>query len=476
MSIDARITKDGRRVPVVAFFGTKGGVGKTTISRRFAELITMADLAPNVLLVDGDVHHRGLTVEMTAETPASCKNVHDYIAAQNPQGAEAVDMTGLIRGRRDHSGNLAFIPASSKDSREVFDKSAKIGPVKMLEILHDVIAATVQKYDCRCVVIDCGPIIDPYTAASAMLADRAFIIGQNEQISFSSLKSYPGQIKDFYPDFTTDKMKIIVNKVRGWETLEQRKLTEDIFHAIPFNMDIVDISEGLATVNEMQLMIFEEHLIQIVEKVFRGDHPDLVPSRQILLPPQWHSLVENTGQLERAPAIKRLGLLRLLLPAGILAMVVGGILFYTASSERHRSERIIQTEELATVLKKEVADADTTAKSSAGSLRNALQITEKVMPGDAKSLDNALKAAREAGLKNLPAVQRLDAARENAGIGILLAGIALVAMGISSSLARKNYLTAIQGLRKGGAQWLMSEMKTNRSSRRTFDKLLKMAD
>lgn len=475
MSIDTRITKNGRRIPVVAFFGTKGGVGKTTISRRFAELVTMADSAPNVLLVDGDVYHRGMTVEMTSHTPASCKNVHDYIAAQNSGGVEAANMTGLIRGRNDNSGDLLFIPASSKDSREVFDKSAKIGSDKLLEVLHQVVASAVEKYDCRCVVVDCGPIIDPYTAASATLADRAFIIGQNEPISFSSLKTYPSQIKDFYPDFTTDKMKVIVNKVRGWEMLEQRKLTEDIFHAIPFTMDIVDVSEGLTAANEMQLMMFEDHIAQIVEKVFKGDHPELIPARQTLLPPQWNSLVQNAGQLERAPAIKRLGLLRLLLPIGILAIAIGGALFYTASTERHKSESAAQAQELAAGLKGAVADADRTANPSAAKLREALQAAERVDPGDAKSLDQAIKNAQEAGLKDIPPVRRLDATKENTGIGILLAGIVLGAIGFSSSRSRKNYLSAIQGLRKGGALWLMSEMKSNKRARQTFDKLLKMA-
>ncbi len=61
------------------------------------------------------------------------------------------------------------------------------------------------------------------------------------------------------------------------------------------------------------------------------------------------------------------------------------------------------------------------------------------------------------------------------GIGVLLAGIAVAALGFSSHRARNRYLQAIQGLRRGGAQWLMAEMESKRSARRTFDKLRRMA-
>ena len=35
------ISREGREIPVIAFFGAKGGVGKTTIARLFAELVNL---------------------------------------------------------------------------------------------------------------------------------------------------------------------------------------------------------------------------------------------------------------------------------------------------------------------------------------------------------------------------------------------------------------------------------------------------
>src|ERR1044071_7304805 len=131
MSLDTRVTNNGRGIPVVAFFGTKGGVGKTTISKRFAELMTLADSAPNVLLVDGDVHHRGMTVEMKTQTHVACKTVHDYIVSKNVDDVEAANVTAVIPGSRPGSGSLFFVPASSPDADHVFAESALIGPEKL---------------------------------------------------------------------------------------------------------------------------------------------------------------------------------------------------------------------------------------------------------------------------------------------------------------------------------------------------------
>jgi cellulose biosynthesis protein BcsQ len=477
MTTDIRITNNGRQIPVVAFFGTKGGVGKTTISKRFAELMTLADSAPNVLLVDGDVHHRGMTVQVKTQTHVACNTVHDYVVSKNVDNVEAANITAVVAGGRPDSGSLFFVPASSPDSDHVFGESALIGAEKLLEILQQVIAKATQRYDCKCVVIDCGPIIDPYTAAAAMLADRAFIIGQNEPISFSSLKTYPSRIRDFYPEFRTDKMKIIINKVRGWEQLEQRKLQgqEEILASIPFTMDIVDVSEGLSATNDMQLMLFEDHIAKIIEKVFNSDYPELVPPGQSLLPREWGSLVQNPENIERAPAIKRLGMLRLLLPIGLLTLVGGAVLLYGASTQRHRSERAAQAQSLAATLKNAIAEAEKSS-GSAGALREALQLAQAVDPGDEQSLNRAVKGAQKAGVTSVPSLIRQDTSRENMGIGILLVGVVVGGVGFSCSRSRKNYLSAIKNLRKGGAQWLMSEMKAKKSSRKTFDKLLKMSE
>ena len=473
MAMDTKIMNRGKRIPVVAFFGTKGGVGKTTISRRFAEMVTLAPSAPNVLLVDGDVYHRGMTIEVTKTLPISCKTVHDYIASRNTSDVEGMDLTAVVRGRRPDSGHLFFIPASLPEAKQVYDEGAKTAPEQMLKILHEMVASAANQYRCDCVVIDCGPIIDRYTAGASMLADRAFIIGLNESISFTSLKTYPNQIRDHFPEFTTAKIRVIINRVNVWEMLEQRKLSEDIFAAIPDFKAVVEASEGLAETDAMQMMLFEDHITQIVEKTFHGDHPELVPERKSALPPKWNDLLDQAPELDKTPKIRRLGTLQLLLPVGLLVLVIGVLFFLGGSSDRHRAERSRQAAALVSSLEGAVAAAEARDPQSAGAARDAMAKARAVDPGNEESWNLAVEASRVAGVTEIPALVRGDTGRETMGLGITLGGMLLSGIGFFIWRSRRTYLGAIRGIRKGGAEWMMAEMKSKRSARKTFDDLLK---
>jgi hypothetical protein len=382
----------------------------------------------------------------------------------------------MVRRARPSAGKLYFIPSSTPEADRVFDRSAEIGPQAMLQVLHDVVAAAVERYRCDCAVIDCGPIIDPYTAAGAMLADREFLIGQNEPISYANLHVYPDRIREWFPAFSTAKMKLIINKWRSAAMLDQHRQHEDIFAAIPFTMDIVDISEGLEAGNEMQVLLFEHHIHEIVRKIFQADHPELIPPPDVLLPPRWESLVRHADRLEQSPRIRRLGLLRLLLPLGLLGVLVGAFLFYDGATARHRAQNSARAAAMADRLKVAIAEGLAAGDNRAGQLQKALAQVEAADPHDDHGLDAAADLARAAGLTDLPAVRRLPAGQENAGIGVLAGGAALGILGLACAVRRGGYLKALRGIRKEGTRWLMAEMSARRSTRKTVDRLLKMAD
>src|SRR2546421_9699037 len=94
------ISREGREIPVIAFFGAKGGVGKTTIARLFAELVISASdrdgRHPNVLIIDFDVDHRGLTVTMASNIIYRCSTVHEQIASNSATAADAVDVSTAV--------------------------------------------------------------------------------------------------------------------------------------------------------------------------------------------------------------------------------------------------------------------------------------------------------------------------------------------------------------------------------------------
>lgn len=295
-------------VPIIAFFGTRGGVGKTTITSRFSEFVSYGPNNPNVLMIDFDVDHRGLTVLWTRGRAFTCQTIHDYMTQQITTLDKAVDVTE--EKRNGAGGKLFLIPSAHSDSRLVFKTTALLDYGELVNVIIELIKGAIVRYDISCVVIDCGPIINPYTAAAAHIADQAFIIGQNEPISYDSLSNYSYKIKEFYEGFNSSKMAVILNKVRG-----DVKQGYNAFAVIPFTLEVIDISEGLENVDRIRVSLFESYIHFIVAKVFRKDHPSFVPSQGVVLNDELKHLGSNPKSLYRH---KNLKLLRI---AGPLALV-----------------------------------------------------------------------------------------------------------------------------------------------------------
>jgi len=288
-------------IPIIVFFGTKGGVGKTTITSKFAEFVSYGKGNPNVLMIDLDVDHRGLTVLWTKGLGFSCKTIHDYMLEQTDQLEQLVDVSDYKK-RPDHGGRLYLIPSAHKDSAFIFQTTANLDYENLVSTLIELIKKSIELYDISFIVIDCGPIINPYTAAAAHIADHAFIIGQNEAISYQSLSNYPFKIKEFYHNFNSSKMSVILNKVRG-------KVQEgyDVFAVIPFTIDIVDFSEGLENIDTFRLALFDKHIQNMIEKLFK--HQEIyVPEFSRILPPELATITSRIPQYRNSRKYKRLKL------------------------------------------------------------------------------------------------------------------------------------------------------------------------
>ncbi|QWR77069.1 AAA family ATPase [Candidatus Magnetomonas plexicatena] len=248
-------------VPIIAFFGTKGGVGKTTITSRFAEFVSYSVNSPNILMIDFDVDHRGLTVLCSRGRGFSCKTIHEYVKDGITSLDSAIDVTE--EKRLTSGGKLYLIPSAHADSKLTFRVTADLNYNDLVNTIIELIKEAVSRYDIGCVVIDCGPVINPYTAAAAHIADHAFIIGQNEPISYEALSNYSHKIREFFDEFNSSKMAVILNKVRG-----SVKEGHGIFAVIPFTLEVVDISEGLDNVDTIRVVLFESYIQAIVVKIF----------------------------------------------------------------------------------------------------------------------------------------------------------------------------------------------------------------
>lgn len=285
-----------KKAPIIAFFGTKGGVGKTTITNKFADLVAMAKERPKVLIIDFDVDARGTTVLRTRGKSFSCKTMHEYIANRYSDVEEIIDVTETIEGKGQEykEGGLYLIPSATPDAKETFRTIADIKYNDLLSNVRSLVNSAIKKYDISCVLIDCGPTIDPLTATAAHISDKAFIIGQNEPISREALNEYRAKIRDnYYDDFNSMKMGIILNKVRATILDEW-----DFFAVVPFTIDIVDVGEGLRDVDQVRLTLLDYYILDIVKRTFEEKkYSHLIPDSKVILSEDWLKFLENTPKL-----------------------------------------------------------------------------------------------------------------------------------------------------------------------------------
>lgn len=265
-----------RHIPVIAFFGTKGGVGKTTIVNKFSSLVSRAPKRPNVLMVDFDVHHRGLTILRTGDSFRGCRTIHEYLSDEQLEFKGAQDVTPA--GSFDIQGKECIIPASNPTAEKVFESLTRVKPTVLVGRLAKLLNEAAEEYKISLILIDCGPIVDPLTASAAFMSEHAFIIGQNEPITFRSLQSYATRIHEFLPEFNAANVRVILNKVRG--NIAQRT---GIYAVIPFTMEVVDFSEGLTNIDEVRLMYLDHCVRELVKSIFSGRYEELVPEPQAVL-------------------------------------------------------------------------------------------------------------------------------------------------------------------------------------------------
>lgn len=306
-------------IPKLAFFGTKGGVGKTTIASKFADLVAQGEGKPNILMIDFDVDHRGLTVTRLSGLTGRCKTIHEYIATRSMELERAIDVTDIqLEGK---SGRVFLIPAAGKEETHIFRTMANVNSDEMLEIIRSLIKSAINKYKISCVLIDCGPVVNPYTAAAAYISDMAFIIGQNEPITYDNYTHYAHRIREFYEDFQTTHVNLVLNKTRG-------KIPETIsaFANIPFTMEVVDVTEGLDDIDEMRLTMFDNYIYDIVKKTFERNHPKFIPDPNIMLPKTWPKIPELVNSLSKSGELKISKALKNLLPTGIILIFISLIL------------------------------------------------------------------------------------------------------------------------------------------------------
>lgn len=325
------VFKESRKVPIITFFGTQGGVGKTTITNKFADIVLQAKSRTNVLIIDLDIETMATTISRVGRNPFACKTMHEYISARSTIVDDVIDITTIKKGADPNENHLYLIPSiKSSDAKHGFRVAANIESEELFTILKSLINSAVEKYDISCVLIDCEARIDfPYTAAAAHISDRAFIIGRNEPPTWAALNNYTDKIKGYYDDFDSMKMKVILNQIRNWRTFRKEiKNFENLqafFAAIPYTKEIGDITEGKIDVNNIRPIVLDHYIHGMVKEIFgtfKQNYSNLVPDGKVVLPKEWRELIEHAPKLAELLRMKFYRISKIfLLFGGILTVI-----------------------------------------------------------------------------------------------------------------------------------------------------------
>ena len=310
--LSTQLRNQGHRVPVIAFYSIQGGVGKSTLARKFAELVTVAPgrdgRKPNVLLVDLDVETNGLTFRLTQGSRMNTKTVHEVIAERNAAFAHALNVTvavSLASGTPQHRGQLYLMPAAPPEARGLFDTCAKIDRPELSSLMLDMLRSLVSQYDISCVVIDCPPGADPYAAVGASLADVPLLIGRNEQATYDQIRLLPERFREMYPAFQPAGQRVIINAVTVKELYEKRAQQYGILDYIPLVSDVIHETEGLNLTSSFRMLLFEKYVVDIIQQVLVGEN-HLIPDPPSVLGQEWVEAIEKLDRCEDAPKVRRL--------------------------------------------------------------------------------------------------------------------------------------------------------------------------
>ncbi|MDD5312905.1 MAG: AAA family ATPase [Dehalococcoidia bacterium] len=329
-STTGKIHYRGQHIPVVAFYSIQGGVGKSTLARKFAELVTLAPgrdgRRPNVLMIDLDVEAQGLTFRVTQDSHRSYRTVHQIIAERNIAAVQAIDVTNTISitgGNLQNRGHLYLMPASQPEAKGIFDTIAKTDRKELYDLLLNMIQSLVAQYSISCVIIDCMPGADPATAAAATIADVPFLIGRNEDTTYKQIRLLPERFREFFPEFQPARQLVIINAVSVKDLFEQRRQQYDILNYIPIIDDVILETEGLTRPDSFRLLLFQKYIVDdIISKAFIG-RDDLIPKVPEILGEEWIEILEKLARCDEAPRVKLLKSLSNMLWAGASLIVVG---------------------------------------------------------------------------------------------------------------------------------------------------------
>jgi hypothetical protein len=263
------------------------GSGKSVIASSLAELITRAPDGPNVLLIDGDIYNRGLTVRAASLLGRpQCDYLQDGLMGGN-ENVSALELTdSLFRRTPSHQANdgaMYFLPAAPVEALNPFRWISNLSEDDLNNRVARVMASAARKHSATCIVVDTVAIAEPIAAALAAASDILILVGSGEK---GAAESHFKSLSNLRPDESLLEPITVVNRVN---TPGEDSLFADRCHLIP-HLRLEQEKEEPEAELIMDWIDFDRRLIFILSRSLPPKQRQLLPPWFACFPSVWRPL------------------------------------------------------------------------------------------------------------------------------------------------------------------------------------------
>src|SRR5579862_1838024 len=224
-SLTNDVIESGHVGEILAVFGAKGGVGRTTLATNLAVALAL-NSKQSVALVDLDLQLGDVALMLDIIPERTIADLVPVIDKLDPE---------LMRGFVSvHASGLKVLPAPARP--EDGEKVTAAHIRKILEVLS-------HTYDY--VVVDTPRQLNDCTIATLDLANLVCLVASNQLTCLKSTKLCLGMLKNWR--YTNDKVKLVMNQAHNGSSMPMNEaetaIDYPIFWKVPYDGNLVAASQ-----------------------------------------------------------------------------------------------------------------------------------------------------------------------------------------------------------------------------------------
>jgi len=308
MSVDLRtraVVARDHHIPTLVIAGP-GGTGKSILACTVAQLITRAEGAPAVLLVDGDLITlmRGLTarLEQEALTQEAYKSFGDVLVGKNPKEVDLLDL-----GNSSHAGEwnpladegrVHLVPSARRE-QQLYDTLHSFDVPTLASLIGAMLNDAAERCHAKCVVVDTPCVLDRCGAVLASFADLLLLVGNGAK-PYEHVEAHRRGLVNICPEVDKLLPVWLFNMVSP-----PRDSVPMGWHFIP-GLRELNAPDVLGLADRFRFAVAVNALLGTT---LRLKHARLVPPWHAALPREWREGLRACGaHLGKLPPLKRVAI------------------------------------------------------------------------------------------------------------------------------------------------------------------------